>query len=307
MWPRYTLTEWIDRDRCHARARSSDGRERDVTIMRLPRIMRGGFAKLLMADLRPALSLRHPNIVEVLDIEKADDTYFVVTEHVAGCDLRTFVARRRRLAHHHVLHVMIECCKALAHAHSHELVHRRLAPRTLELSVTGDVKLGDFGLTRIRVLDTEPSPDKFSYLSPEATHGPDVDARADVFGAGTVLWELLAGRRLFLGETNLSGMSLIRTADVPRIEGLDPSLDAIARQALALDVGARYQTAAELGDALTRYQISRSIPISPAQLGPLVRGVLVELQREPFVDRGPIATMQAEVDRMTSIVDAAPN
>src|SRR5438876_7591123 len=121
MSARYTITESLGRGRFRGMAESRDGFKRDVTIMRvLSNLTKNQkFVSMFLGELSSSRLLKHDNIVELLDIAKTpEDAYFVVTEYVEGCDLKTLVARRKRIAIQHVLHVMIECCKALAYAQS---------------------------------------------------------------------------------------------------------------------------------------------------------------------------------------------
>jgi serine/threonine-protein kinase len=251
-------------------AESSEGEKRDVAIMRVPPLTKNQkFVAMFLGDMRVALQLKHPNTVEVLDIAKTPgDAYFVVTEYVEGCDLRTFVARQKHIAIQHVLHLVIECCRGLAYAHSVEVIHRDVSPRAVLLGTNGEVKLADFGLAKVnsQIESSDPGivKSKFSYLSPEAASGIEVDHRADVFAAGIVLWELLAGRRLFLGQTDYQTVELTRAARIPAIEELDPSLDAIVRKALARDTDARFQSASDFGDAIAQYALSRDIKLAPS-------------------------------------------
>lgn len=288
MKARYRITEPLGRGTRVFRgvAESSDRRKRDVVIMRLLPGLQGNkrFTATLVDEVRATLTLHHANIVELVDIAKTpDDVYFVVTEYVDGCALKTFVSRSKRVALSHVLHVVVECCKGLAHAHSLDVIHRDVSPRAVLLGTIGEVKLVDFGLMKARLIESSDQgivKGKFSYLSPEAASGLEVDHRADVFGAGIVLWELVAKRRLFVGQTDYQTVELIRDARIPAVEDLDPSLDAIVRKALARDMAARFQSARELGDALAHYAVSRDIKLVPSEIAKLVRDVKFEVDYE---------------------------
>jgi serine/threonine-protein kinase len=172
------------------------------------------------------------------------------------------------------------------------------------------VKLVDFGLAKANAQIESSDPGivkgKFSYLSPEAACGLDVDHRADVFAAGIVLWELVAGRRLFLGETDYQTVELVRDARVPAVEDLDPALETIVRRALARDVGARFQSARDFGDALAQYASSREIKLAPAEIGKMVGDVKFEIDYERSakpIDQERLIRVQAEVAEMISILD----
>lgn len=295
-------------------AESSDGRKRDVVISRVVSSLPNNqkFVAMLLDDVLASASLHNANIVELVDIAKTPEgAYFVVTEYVDGCDLKTLVSRRKRVPLPHVLHVVVECCKGLAHAHSLDVIHRDVSPRALLLGTKGEVKLVDFGLAKANVQIESSDPGivkgKFSYLSPEAASGLEVDHRADVFAAGIVLWELVAGRRLFLGQTDYQTVELIREARVPSIDDLDPALDAIMRKALTRDVPTRFQSATEFGEALASYAGSRGIKLEVYETAKLVRDVKFELDYDRSAmtfDQGSLSRIQETVSRMVSIVDS---
>jgi len=218
MGARYRITEPLGRGTRVFRgiAESSDGRTRDVAIARvvpsLPNNQK--FAAMILDDVRAAASLHHANVVDLVDVGRTPEgAYFVVTEYVEGCDLKTFVSRRKRVALPHVLHVVVECCKGLAYAHSLDVIHRDVSPRALLLGTKGEVKLMDFGLAKanVQIESSDPSilKGKFSYLSPEAASGLEVDHRADVFAVGIFLWELVARERT-VDRTGITGLMQAR-------------------------------------------------------------------------------------------------
>jgi serine/threonine protein kinase len=153
---------------------------------------------------------------------------------------------------------------------------------------------------------------KFSYLSPEAASGIAVDHRADVFAVGIILWELFTGRRLFYGDTDYQTVELVRQARVPSIAALnpeiEPELEAIVRKSLSRDPEERYQSAADMADALSQYLFSRRMKVTSRDIQTLVRDAQMELMRkraaepkESLID----ALIQDEVAKLTSLVDDA--
>jgi serine/threonine-protein kinase len=151
----------------------------------------------------------------------------------------------------------------------------------------GEVKLVDFGLAKAasQVEDTEPGvvKGKFSYLSPEAANGKEVDHRADIFAVGILLYELLTGKRLFYGENDYQTVELVRQTRIPSIPSLnpevEPELEEVIRKALARDMGERYQTAADLQDALAHYLFSRGMKVTSRDIKQLVADSLREKAR----------------------------
>src|SRR6185312_120729 len=229
------------------------------------------FVAMFLDEARLSLFLQHANVVQVFAVSKADDgTYFLVMEFVDGCDLKELVTYYR--AHRPsdiglALYIMSEAAKGLHYAHTLEhpytgkplnIVHRDVSPPNIMLSKNGEVKVVDFGLAKavsqLENTDEGVVKGKFSYLSPEACMGEQVDARADVFALGIITWELLANRRLFVGDDPYATVQRVREARTPSLPAISPNvapeLDAIVRQALARDRNARFASAAEYGDAL---------------------------------------------------------
>ena len=151
----------------------------------------------------------------------------------------------------------------------------------------GEVKLVDFGLAKAtsQLEQTDPGvvKGKFSYLSPEAASGLEVDYRADIFACGILLFEMLTGRRLFYGETDYQTVELVRQAQVPSLTALNPEipleLDRIVHRALARDPAQRFQHAYELQDALAQFLFSRSLKVTNRDIAQLVRECIAERQQ----------------------------
>jgi serine/threonine-protein kinase len=220
---------------------------------------------------------------------------------------------------------MIECCKALQYAHSLDhpetneplgIVHRDISPPNILLSKNGEIKLVDFGLAKAnsQIESTDPGvvKGKFSYLSPEAASGRDVDHRADIFAVGIILWELFTGRRLFYGETDYQTVELVRQARVPSIAALNPEIDAeieqVVRKALAREPDDRYQNAADLGDALAQFLFSRRMKVTARDIAALVRDTQVEMMRKRSAEPKDSlidALILDEMQKMTSLVDGS--
>jgi eukaryotic-like serine/threonine-protein kinase len=335
MRDRYTITERLDHggmaEVFRGVAESIEGFKKSVAIKRvLPNLTKNQkFVAMFLDEARLSLFLQHANIVQVFDISRTpDNAYFLVMEYVDGCNLKSLIERQkqknRRMDLAHSIYLMMECCKALHYAHSLEhpetneplgIVHRDISPPNILLSKNGEIKLVDFGLAKAnsQVEFTDPGvvKGKFSYLSPEAASGLEVDARADVFAVGILLWELFTGRRLFYGETDYQTVELVRQARVPSMAALnpeiEPELESIVRKALARDPQDRYTHAADLGDALTQYLFSRRMKVTARDIAALVRDTQVEMMRkrsaapkESLID----ALIQDEMAKMTSLLES---
>ena len=175
-------------------------------------------------EARSASALNHPNIVTIYDIGSADGVDFIAMEYVAGRTLAELIDRRGMpLAE--VLKYAVQIGDALSTAHAAGLVHRDLKPANVMVTGRGLVKVLDFGLAKL----TEPAPvdesavtetarpqtelgvivGTVAYMSPEQAEGKKVDARSDIFSFGTVLYEMVTGRRPFVGDTGPSTMAAI--------------------------------------------------------------------------------------------------
>ncbi len=312
-------------------AESMQGFKKPVAIKRvLPNLTSNSkFVAMFLDEARLSLNLQHANIVQVFDISKAPDgTYFLVMEYVNGCDLKQIIerqnARNRRLEIAHTIYIMLECCKGLNYAHTMEhpetglplhIVHRDISPPNIMISQNGEVKVVDFGLAKansqIEITDPGVVKGKFAYLSPEAASGLPIDHRTDVFALGILLWEMFTGRRLFYADTPLQTVELVRRARVPSITAqntsVEPELDAIVRKALARDPEDRYQSAADLGDALAQYLFSRGLKVTSRDITLLVRETKqdIDKQRESAPRASLVdALITDELARLTSLVDS---
>jgi serine/threonine-protein kinase len=268
------------------------------------------------------------------DATGAPGAYFIVMEFVDGLHLKGVLEslRRqgRRLTVAEVLYLVMEVCKGLSYAHEiHDpetgrplgIVHRDISPPNILLSKNGEVKLVDFGLAKAtsQIESTDPGvvKGKFSYLSPEAANGREVDKRADIFAVGILLYELLTGKRLFYGENDFQTVELVRQARVPSLsqqnQDVEAELDLIVRKALSRDLEQRYQTAGELLDALAQYLFSRGLKVTSRDIAQLVRTCLAErhktlppvvAQKKSLID----TLIQEELVKFTSldaVTDAA--
>ncbi|HEY1811574.1 MAG TPA: serine/threonine-protein kinase [Kofleriaceae bacterium] len=333
MRDRYTITERLDHggmaEVFRGVSESMDGFKKAVAIKRiLPNLTKNQkFVSMFLDEARLSLFLQHANIVQVFDISKTpDNAYFLVMEYVDGCNLKALIERSKqktkRIEIAHSIYIMTECCKALNYAHFLEhpetneplgIVHRDISPPNILLSKNGEVKLVDFGLakanTQIESTDQGVVKGKFSYLSPEAASGQEVDHRADVFAVGIILWEMFTGRRLFYGESDYQTVELVRQARVPSIAALNPEIESeleqIVRKSLARDPNERYQSAGDLSEALTQYLFSRRMKVTARDIAALVRDTQVENMRKRSAEPKDSlidALIVDEMQKMTSLL-----
>lgn len=250
---------------------------------------------LFFGEARLAARLQHPCIVQALDVVQLDGDYYVVLEYVRGGDLRLLLRRAKRRGQQFSaaagLYIGRELCSALERAHSLcgeegrplGLIHRDISPANVLLSADGEVKLGDFGIAQASGL--APSAEralgpklrgKIGYMSPEQAAGAEVDARSDLFSLAAVLYEVLTGRRLFVGQPEQSPAEIYRTAIEPPSRlcaELPPELDSILARALQLVPSARYQSAHELEQALQGLMRRHQLWMDRASLAEHLRAV----------------------------------
>lgn len=251
------------------------GFERPVAIKRIhPHLAeQESFVQGFRTEAELAARLVHRNIVQVLDFGRIENTFFLAMEFVDGLTLGSFMRRMalagRTLPPWLVAHIGREILAGLDYSHEGALgsdgrpmhiVHRDLGPANVLLSRNGEVKISDFGLARA-LHDAESSRTRtvagnVGYMAPEQATAQPFDQRCDLFGLGVILWELLAGRRLFQRGNEAATLFALVNDPVPLIVELRPELDAawdeVIGRALARDPAERYASAAEMAAALDR-------------------------------------------------------
>ena len=249
------------------------------------------FEEMFVDEARLAFQLEHDNIVRVYDVGQSANTYFIVMEYVEGLDLKAvynkLVDSGQPISVANALYVGQQVAAGLAYAHGLKdgdgqplgLVHNDISPPNILCGRYGEVKIADFGLSDARSNDVE-TPEgmvkgKFAYISPESTRDPNlVSYRSDIFSTGIVLWELLAGRRLFQRKNDLETFKAVQACEVPDLRkirnDIPDALSNMVQRSLAKDPAARYETAKALYQDLTMVSYRAGIPMSRASLGDLV-------------------------------------
>jgi serine/threonine-protein kinase len=330
--PRYTVLERLggggQAEVFRGVSETLQGFKKSVAIKRvLPNLTNNPlFVAMFLDEARLSLFLQHANIVQVFDISKADDgTYFLVMEYVDGCDLKALLSHQgasRKTDIGLTLYLMIEAAKGLYYAHTLDhpqtgeplgIVHRDVSPPNIMLSKNGEVKVVDFGLAKansqVENTDEGVVKGKFSYLSPEAALGQEVDARTDVFALGIITWEMLTGRRLFYADDPHKTIELVRAARIPSITAMNPKvdgeLDAIVRKALARDPAQRTPTAADYADELSHHLFARELKVTSRDVANAVQAVRTAKKQSTAGQSLIDALIADEVAKMTSLVEKA--
>jgi serine/threonine-protein kinase len=258
-----------------ARQTGIQGFERLVVVKKiLPQLAKEQrFLDMFFDEARIAAQLNHPNIVQIYDLGKEDETYFIAMEYLEGESLGYLIREANRAGHDLppalAAGMIAQVCDGLDFAHNlHDdsgrplsIIHRDISPQNIIVLFSGGVKLVDFGIakaasqvhqTRVGTLKG-----KLAYLAPEQIQGKPVDARSDIFSLGVVFWELLTCRRLFKADNEASILQTIVFGEVapPRRfnPAVSPELEAIVLQALEKDPDRRPPTAGRMAAAIREH------------------------------------------------------
>ncbi len=309
-----------------AESEGLQGFRKQVAIKRvLPHLSsKKKFISMFLDEARLSAQLSHSNCVQVFDIGVGDNAFFIVMEFVDGANLKSIADHIKKSGQdfpvEHAVYLCLELCKGLSYAHELtdpqgvplHIVHRDMSPPNVLVTKHGEVKIVDFGLAKAnsQLEKSEPGiiKGKFSYLSPEAAMGQEVDARTDVFAVGIILWELLAGQRLFLGDTDFQTVKRVQAAQVPSISSINKrvpqDLEKIMNRALARDPQVRYTTARQLGLDLSKFLFRFGVPVSTFDVAQLVQGAMKERQRHRPIQASIIDKLIEEaLFEFTSLTD----
>jgi serine/threonine protein kinase/TolB-like protein/Tfp pilus assembly protein PilF len=240
--------------------------DRKVALKLLPQSMVANEAELarLKREARTASALNHPNIVTIHDIGEVDSTHYVATEFIEGTTLRERMTKGPILPNEAV-DIAVQVASALCVAHRVGIVHRDIKPENIMLRPDGYVKVLDFGIAKFTQQETfdtttvrrAPLATQQSmmlgttrYMSPEQAMAQHVDARSDLWSLGVVLYEMLAGRTPFEGDTATDVIAAIFDRDPQPLKHrapiVPPALQSVVDKSLRKDPAERYQTAEEM-------------------------------------------------------------
>ena len=166
------------------------------------------FVERFRREAQSAAALTHPNIVAVYDWGKVNATYFIAMEYVEGKTLATLLKERGPLTPTHACDVILEVAAALSFAHENGVIHRDIKPGNILIGLGGQVKVADFGIARALGSNIDEALTEIgsvmgtaTYLSPEQAQGAQPDPRSDIYSLGVMMYELVAGRPPFTGES----------------------------------------------------------------------------------------------------------
>lgn len=258
-----------------ARARSVAGFEKTVALKMIHARLESepGLAQLLIDEARLTSKLSHRNITQVIDLGHVDGRHYIAMEYVDGMDLARVLKRLRdkeiQLSPRVAAFIVREVAEGLEHAHRRtdadgealSIVHRDVSPANILVSFDGEVKLSDFGLARStsRKQATQAGviKGKYAYMSPEQARSQPVDARADIFSAAAVLYELLTGTAPYPDAALPVLMERVTRGVIDPPErhrgDIPDALLTVLRRGLAPDAAQRYPNARAFADALNAW------------------------------------------------------
>lgn len=243
-----------------------EGFEKEVVIKRIlpPWSANPQFISMLIDEAKILVKLQHDKIVQVFELGREDDLYYISMEYVRGWDLRHIFkhAKEDSKTFHlsECLYILTEILTGLDYIHKQtdkhgrnlEIVHRDISPQNILISTEGKVKITDFGIAHARSRSFETATGvikgKFSYMSPEQARGENLNLKTDLFACGILLYEMLCGQKLFQGKKDLELLDEVRNfkaADTLKNTLVPKPLWNILHRALAEETQHRYSSAQE--------------------------------------------------------------
>jgi len=224
------------------------------------------FIRMFIDEARISVQLGHANIVQIYELGRHGEHYYIAMEYIPSRDLRTILDKLRvngtLMPIPQAAFTCTKICDALDYAHRKRdpsgapmnIIHRDVSPQNVLIGYEGECKVIDFGIAKAanRASKTQAGvlKGKFGYMSPEQVRGLPIDRRSDVFAVGVLLYEMLTGERLFIGESDFSTLEKVRSAEVvpPTVynKKINKELEGIVLKALAREVEDRYQWASDL-------------------------------------------------------------
>jgi serine/threonine protein kinase/AmiR/NasT family two-component response regulator len=271
-----------------ARRSGVEGFEKIVAIKRVLAHLTDSpeLVSMLIDEAKLAARLSNPNIVQIYDLGKVEDDFFIAMEYVDGTDLRSALkaAREHDLPMPVGVAIMVTArlARALDYAHRLKgddqrelgLIHRDVSPQNILISNEGDIKLCDFGIakavTSIGHTQMGALKGKLQYMSPEQAWGKKLDARSDIFSLGAVLFEVLTGTKLFAGDSEIGVLDAVRDCRITSPRAIDPDIpedaERVVLRALAKAPEDRYQSAGALAAELESVLASLPRQLTQADL-----------------------------------------
>ncbi len=313
-----------------AKTAGAEGFEKDVVIKRiLPHFTEDeSFVKMFIDEASITSKLQHANIVQIFDFDVCEGSYYIAMELIEGVDLKKVIdvglKSGKPLSIPQTVWIMMEISKGLHYAHTKEykgqplnIVHRDISPHNAMVSYAGEVKLMDFGIAKAAQRSTKTMAGtvkgKVAYMSPEQARGKPLDGRSDLFALGIMLWEMLTGKRLFLGDSDFETLTNVLKNDAPPPSQINPKipkdLDEIVLKALKKDRDERYASVEAFARDLTRWYYSHVTDLEAESLKRFMHELFIEdiqkLQALADEEKGLPTPAAAPVNERTVAMDAS--
>jgi tRNA A-37 threonylcarbamoyl transferase component Bud32 len=268
-----------------------DGFRKTVAVKKVLPHLAGNrdFIDMFIREARLAALLQHPNVVQIADFGKIQNAYFIAMEYVNGKNLAEIMGfLKKGLPVDMAVFLILKISNGLQYSHSRKddktgmplnIVHRDISPQNILISLNGEVKLSDFGISKAT---SEPSltqagviKGKLSYLSPEQAMGLAVNHQIDIYALGLVFYEILSGKRLYRFANDIEAIRTIPKMTIPPIITKRPDipqgLNNIVMKCLEKSTTQRYQTAQEMQDELVKLKNHLGITYDASDLALFMR------------------------------------
>lgn len=303
--------------------------QRDVAIKVLPSSFTADPERLrrFQQEARAVAALNHPNIVSIYDIGSDNGVHYIVSELLEGETLRQRIALGPMPARK-AIELAVQLANGLAAAHESSIVHRDLKPENVFLTRNGRLKILDFGLAKLRrpreqaeTVDGDTAHTSAGqvlgtagYMSPEQVRGEAADYRADIFSFGSILYEMLTGKRAFKRNTSAETMTAVLNEDPPEFSSVNmqpvaPALERIARHCMEKQPNQRFQSAHDIAFDLETLSSTSSTTLGTASaarprswLRPVAAAIIlfaIAFASSAFWFHRPVATVHPKLHRIT--------
>lgn len=286
-----------------ARQEGLEGFEKTICIKRIrPHLSsQPNFVQMFLNEAKLAAQLNHPNIVQIYDLGRVNDSYFIAMEYISGRDMSRIIPKAEKAGISfpmiYALRIASNVCEGLYFAHTKgdaygnplNIVHRDITPENILVSFSGTVKIVDFGIakanTQLEQTRAGEIKGKLSYMSPEQCMGHQLDARSDIFSFGSVIYEWITGYKLFTGENEMAILKSIIDGKIypPSYfkEDVPEAVERILMKALDKDKNKRYQSAWEMQFDIDTYLASSEFTPSNIHLSNFLKQIFGdEIERE---------------------------
>ena len=235
------------------------------------------FVDMFIGEAKLVANLVHPNIVQIYQLGRTADGFFIAMEYIDGINLEQFILRhydlKRKIPLDIATFIVSRVCRGLEYAHTKSdvlgrplgIVHRDVSPKNILINTEGECKLTDFGIAKARNYMEQDEEQvlmgKVEYMSPEQADYRITDGRSDLFSLGIIYSELLTGNNNYVGGDTIETLEKVKRADLPMVErgrpDAPPEIVRIVNRALQKNVVQRYQGAAEMAVDLEKQMYSQ--------------------------------------------------